>query len=615
MQESLFPRKAVVETTTISDGVIEINGGYMGSTTGGITVEGNFSVTGGLQTNNGNISATYNSVADMVADTGLAPGQIVKTIDYFADWVDDDSIQPAGGNLYEIVNPGTGTADGGSYIDLDNGAQAKGLFPNGVYVTQFGSTNGVSSDTGVVTAAITYVYNNLSDPYGGEVIIPRTHKVKILSNISVLQNVRLVGEYTYNDRTDRDQWDKQGSTIILRDTASLVLQNGSSVRNLVIYREGMTFPSSGLTQTEVGDYAGTAIYVNSAGIYIGYCTVLGFEWAIDTNTTNTPRGRVEFFNADCTNGIRIDNDFGGWTLNNCFMQPILSSGDANNIRSGYGIRILNRSDWTNITNCFSFQDTGLSIENSNQIRVISSGFDHPTDSENSTNTYATGTGIEILGTSTDNFFVGCQTASHEIGFTVNIDDGLTVHMTECHVWALNSQTGINYNILGGNVYITGGHIGQNLLYESGDGGTGVLVNNANSRVVIDGGVFIDQVGTAINSTAYAELVTGESVTYNNIATANRVNGALKTIASASSITPPNGEPAFEITGTTNVQTISGDEPLFRQVTLINTSGLTYENSANLILAGGSNFVAGASSSLTVMHMGGGVWRETARAAQ
>jgi len=611
IKEALFPTKAAIETNTFDDGVMLISDGNMASRTGEIAVEGDFFVTGSILANSGVISAVYDSVADMVADTGLSTGDTVRTIDYYNDWV-SDSIQPSGGNLYRIVSSGTGTNDGGSFINLSNGLQAKGLFPTGVLVTQFGTTNAVSDDTAAVQAAISYVYNSLTTPYGGDVIIPRTQKVKISSDLTVNSNVRLVGEYKYLDRTDKDSWDQQGSTIILNSSASILLYNGCGIRNLLVYRDGMTFPSSsGLTEAQVLEYAGTAFVVNSACNYIGYCTVLGFEWAIVTGTNNTPRTRVEFFCADCTNGIRIDNDLGGWTMDNCLIYPILTSTDATNIRTGVGFKILNRSDWTNITNCFVYQDTGLSIEDSNQIRIVSSGFDHPTDSESGTNTYATGRGAEILGTCTDIFFVGCQTASHLQGFYVNINDDRTVHFTECHVWGLHSINGENYRIDGGNAYINGGQIGGNLQYSPGDGGTGIVVDNANSRVVVSGTVFT-QVGTAIDTPNYLQLITSESVTYYDINTAYRANGALKTIASAGSISFPNDEPAFEITGNTTITSLSTSVPLMKKVTLFFASNPTVTHSANLVLNGSVDYSATAGSSLTLMYRGGSVWTEVSR---
>lgn len=81
----------------------------------------------------------FNTVTDMVAATNLAVGGTAITLGY-------TTIGDGGDNTYEIVAAGTGTADGGSFINLAT-HQAKGLFPGGVInVKQFGAL-GITGDT------------------------------------------------------------------------------------------------------------------------------------------------------------------------------------------------------------------------------------------------------------------------------------------------------------------------------------------------------------------------------------------------------------------------------------------------------------------------------------
>lgn len=109
------------------------------------------------------------SVAELEA-LPVAVGSKVSTLGYYA-------AGDGGGNEYEIVAGGTGTDDGGSFIDLDNGLQAKGLFPGRVNVKQFGATgDGVTDDTAALQAAI---------DYSREVHIPSGATLLISSAISV----------------------------------------------------------------------------------------------------------------------------------------------------------------------------------------------------------------------------------------------------------------------------------------------------------------------------------------------------------------------------------------------------------------------------------------------
>ena len=91
------------------------------------------------------VQKRFACVADMVSDTSLIVGQIVETIGYYDGWAATAS-KPKGGNRYEIVAASTGATDGGSFIALSNGLQAKGLFIDGnsVNLYQFGFSN--SSD-------------------------------------------------------------------------------------------------------------------------------------------------------------------------------------------------------------------------------------------------------------------------------------------------------------------------------------------------------------------------------------------------------------------------------------------------------------------------------------
>lgn len=95
--------------------------------------------------------ATFNNVADMVADLTLPTNRKARTLGYYAPG-------DGGGNDYEIVAGGTGTADGGSFIDLDNGLQARGLFGAGLLNVKQWGADGSGSDSTKDTSAIDSVF-------------------------------------------------------------------------------------------------------------------------------------------------------------------------------------------------------------------------------------------------------------------------------------------------------------------------------------------------------------------------------------------------------------------------------------------------------------------------
>ena len=137
------------------------------------------------------LCATFENVATMVAAKDLKIGQIVSTAGYY-------TAGDGGGNYYEVVASGTGTVDGGSYIDLTGSLlQAQGVFPDGVYINQFGARGlGLSSmteDTAGIDATFAYIEadpsKDGSSENGARSIILRTDAIAILCR---------KGEYFYN---------------------------------------------------------------------------------------------------------------------------------------------------------------------------------------------------------------------------------------------------------------------------------------------------------------------------------------------------------------------------------------------------------------------------------
>lgn len=136
--------ETTINSVTFVDGlnendVVDLYVGVSQSTLAGqasaITYNGNTSVEVQLD------AMTFESVAVMVAYSGLVVGMMVRTLGYYA-------AGDGGGNDYEIVAAATGTDDGGSYIDLA-AHQAKGLFTSGVTsIDQFGAKSDWNGTTG-----------------------------------------------------------------------------------------------------------------------------------------------------------------------------------------------------------------------------------------------------------------------------------------------------------------------------------------------------------------------------------------------------------------------------------------------------------------------------------
>jgi len=466
----------------------------------------------------------------------------------------------------------------------------------------FGVLTDVTNDVGVFNSAL------LRSRLDGNGSLYFNSKAYISTDLAIPIGVKLVGQHQYLDTTQRDWWPNLSSRIRLEPTATITTANASGLKNCLVYRADMTFPVAGLTVTEVALYAGTAVTVSNAAPYIGYNTFLGFEWAVETIATNTPRGRLEWNNVDCTNGFNVDLDLGGFTFAYNFCQPILSNSDVDNIRTGVGFNIVNKSDWTTLIGNFVFQDIGYRVNDANSVKFIACMADHPTES--GVDTYNTGDGFQVLGASTDIIITSCQTASHENGIVVQVNDGNEVSVSGTNMWNMNSVTGIGYKVNQGNLSVSGGICGR----FASSGGKAMVVNNANSNVHVSGGAIFKNVSVGFDTISFNEFTVAQDTIIRSVPIV-RNNEAIKSTASAGTFTPLANQGLQSISGTVTIGTVVGAGVIPEKIiTFIITDGLTL-NHGNMLLNGAVNWVAPAGSSITLQYITGNTWREISRNEQ
>lgn len=514
------------------------------------------------------------------------------------------------------------TVDGTTFICQER-ANAKYILQSSGYVAKAGDVTFANGRVGALQVSypvvaewfgmptdsdndVVILANALSrlSVFGGEVLI--SEKYRVLSSLTVPPFASIKGTHDYLDATQRDSWSNLKGRIRLSSSATINLLNGSGISNCVLYRDDMTFSATGITAAEVALYAGTAITVKSASPYVSNNAILGFEWALVTDGANTPRGNVLDNKVDCTNGFDINFDLGGWNVTRCRCEPILTNSDADNIRSGTGFLLRNRSDWSWVTDCFTFQDVGYSIADASHIKYSGCGADHPTDG---TDLYHTGIGFEISGDSIDNIFIGCQSASHLKGFRFNTDDSHRNYMIGCGMWNMNSA-GIGIEVVGGDVSISSGFVRDFV----GGLGRGLVVDDANSSVSLTSAPNFRNLSVAVSTTSYKEFIDDSTATIENVANA-RTGELVKQVASAGTLTLPNNEDVFEVAGATTIGTIVGAGVMpNKTVTLIIVDGLTINNGNN-ILNGAVNWTATAGSSITLQYITGNTWREVGRNEQ
>lgn len=98
---------------------------------------------------------TYTTVSAMVIDSGISLGDFIVVEDYATG-------NNSGYLFFKVVAAGTGTADGGEYIDLTGSSlQAKQNFPSEITVKMYGAKgDGATDDTDVIQTVINAASNS-----------------------------------------------------------------------------------------------------------------------------------------------------------------------------------------------------------------------------------------------------------------------------------------------------------------------------------------------------------------------------------------------------------------------------------------------------------------------
>jgi hypothetical protein len=284
-------------------------------------------------------SPVFSTVAAMVASSPAAiDGFIVEfTVGMFVSVVDYATGNDSGVLFGSIVAGGTGTADGGSYIDLANGMQWKQNFPSLITVKMFGAVgDGVVNDTIKIQAAIDAVaaiIGNASayDGSGYSVFFPNGTYLVTTITMSNIDGVALVGDGS------------RGAVIESSHASSAMIVLGDATHALNTYGiqfKHLHFRNTSDTTTSVGIDG-----YSSFRCMWSNCTFQGFSQAfisnrctrtsfsdctfLQTNTVRTTRATAFI----TLKGTTASNTGGGVHIDNC---EFLGSGTLN---QGAGILV------------------------------------------------------------------------------------------------------------------------------------------------------------------------------------------------------------------------------------------------------------------------------------
>lgn len=178
----------------------------------------------------GNGGIVFDSVADMQAATWITIGQKFRTLGYYTPG-------DGGGNDYEAVVAGTGTDDGGSFIDLSgSGLQAKALFDGVISVKEFGADGVYGNDDTVSIVAADSFCASL-----GKTLYFPCGQYCITSSIT--QNARWLGdgapELAPFPQLDDDKIYMRPGFKHLLPGSSIILTSGAALSSVATVRSDM----------------------------------------------------------------------------------------------------------------------------------------------------------------------------------------------------------------------------------------------------------------------------------------------------------------------------------------------------------------------------------------
>ena len=498
-------------------------------------------------------------------------------------------------------------------LSATNGASMVGYNQGGtgaVTITQQAKNQQVVSVTDFVgadptgatdsTAAYAAAFAALGSA-GGTVTQPNGGKFLINSNLTIPNNVTLKGPVSRlgSPGTNTSYPYNLLGAIILSSSATITLKGGAGIDGCLIYRSGLSFPSSSTT-----GWVGTAVTVGGDDAFLINSAVFGFGQAF--YSTGYQRCRVDNCNMDNIAGIWIDNCFDIPYISKVHCWPfvtVATGTSASSLRSGSAFRFSTVCDWGKVTDCMAYAYAkGYWVNGVNDMTFTNCSCD-------GTNTYTGSLCVALDGGGLRNKFIGCNFSSYDTGVYLGDTAGtyadsifVGCHFTTCAVQTVNVQSSdviFDACIFDATPY-------------------GIYINSTSARIQVNGCRFSNITTQPIaGSGSEANLNVSKDNDFGAFSGASPVQQGglgLLTVASASPLVIPINKHFFQVSGTTGFNVMpygwAG-----REVTIVFSGALTMTNGSgvdSLNLAGGT-FTTGAGSILSLVHNGNN-WFEKSRKA-
>jgi hypothetical protein len=469
-------------------------------------------------------------------------------------------------------------------------------------VEDFGAVgNGVADDTAAIQNALYAASPN------GTVKLSRSGRYRVLANLTVPVGVTLMGD-GFVAGTDGSYtnayFNARGSLIYLSSSASIWMYASSCLSDIYILRDGISIPTASNAA-----FAGTCINVDATSnwakcdVILRNLLIIGFNQAV--YSVLSPRLIAENVCFDCNNGFYIAQSGDPVRLEKCHGWPYATVAytpytPAQIQRPGIAYYLLNRADAGKLSNCFSFgYATGFKAQDANGVHFVNCGADNEVAAGNPTSV-----GFSIAGESDHVGMFNCQAVCHNSPLSVAMSTNLmTLNMTGCLLGYAPGGSAVNLTTGGINM------TGCTFYYAD----RAVAIHGASARLNMSScyaqSNIINEVIANFGNSPYVQI-NGDNYFQDATVPVFNSGGGVPVVASASGVALPRSGELIQVTGSTNIFSLSNGWP-GRRVTLLFTGTLTLTDSAGMQMAG--NFAATANSTITFVFTSATQCYEVARA--
>jgi hypothetical protein len=302
---------------------------------------------------------------------------------------------------------------------------------------------------------------------GGSVYIPPGVKCLVDTNLTLPNNIYLIGPYNFvgspSVASVASAYGSMGA-LLINSVATVKIGSNGGIRGLLAYRKGMTFPAADSTA-----FAGTAFTANGDSISIDHSMILGFS--LGYYSTGFNRFTSDHLNLDTVNGVEMINNQDFARFYGAHYWPFSRMPAGTLTTTGTAFNFHDTVDGLDFTNGFSYgAAVGLQLSNVNSWAVDNFWADN-IPARSGTN------GIVLSGDNYGGTLHNPRSSNNQNGIYMNVTAGIGVAMVGGDVWG-NNQVGVY--LQSGDLMVSGGASFR------AAGGTGIYVNDNVSNLIVDG---------------------------------------------------------------------------------------------------------------------------------